>query len=62
MQVLTTASGAVLLLAVLVMALASGLLLALITILVGVAYNLLAAATGGVVVEMAPASRRTPPE
>jgi hypothetical protein len=62
LQVLTAASGAVLLLAVLGMALISGLLLALITILVGVAYNLLAAATGGIVVEMEPATRQTPPE
>lgn len=52
LQVVTSASGAVLALGVLVLALASGLLLALITIFVGLAYNGLAAVTGGVVVEM----------
>lgn len=62
LDVLTTASGAVLLLAVLGIALVSGLFLALITMLVGLAYNLLSAATGGVVVEMAPDTRQTPPE
>lgn len=62
LQVLTEASAAVLLLSVLVMALISGLLLAVITILVGVAYNLLAAATGGVVVEMAAKTQNAPPE
>lgn len=62
LDILTTASGAVLLLAVLGIALVSGLFLALITILVGLAYNLLAAATGGVVVEMTPGTRQTPPE
>jgi len=62
LQVLTSASGAVLLLAVLGMALGSGLFLALVTMLVGVAYNLLAAATGGVVVEMEPATSQTAPE
>jgi hypothetical protein len=51
-QVLTSASGLVLVLAVLVLALVSGFLLAIIIILVGLAYNLLASATGGVVVEM----------
>ncbi|MGC9333302.1 MAG: hypothetical protein ACP5JJ_04080 [Anaerolineae bacterium] len=62
LQVLSAASVAVLLLSVLVMALVSGLLLAVITILVGLAYNLLAAATGGIVVEMAPKSHKAPPE
>jgi hypothetical protein len=62
LQVLTSASVAVLLLSVLLMALATGVLLALITILVGIAYNLLAAATGGVVVEMEPATRPRPRE
>jgi hypothetical protein len=52
LQVVTSASWAVLILAVLALALLSGLLLALITIVVGLAYNGLAAATGGVVVEM----------
>jgi hypothetical protein len=51
-QVLASASGLVLALAVLALALTSGLLLAAIIILVGLAYNLLASATGGVVVEM----------
>lgn len=52
LQVVTSASGAVLILGVLALALLSGFLLALITALVGLAYNGLAAATGGVVVEM----------
>jgi hypothetical protein len=52
LQVVTSASAGVLALSVLVLALASGLILALITIFVGLAYNGLAAATGGVVVEM----------
>jgi hypothetical protein len=51
-QTLASASGLVLALAVLILALVSGLLLAMIIILVGLAYNLLASATGGVVVEM----------
>jgi hypothetical protein len=52
LQVVTSASGAVLALSVLVLALLSGLLLALVTFVVGLAYNGLAAATGGIVVEM----------
>lgn len=52
LQVVTSASGAVLALGVLALALLSGLLLALITLVVGLAYNGLAAATGGIVVEM----------
>jgi hypothetical protein len=52
LQVLTTASGWVLLLVALLLALSAGLLLALIIVLVGLAYNLLAAGTGGLVVEM----------
>jgi hypothetical protein len=52
-QTVTAASLPVLFLSVLGLALLSGAVLALITILVGLAYNLLAAATGGVVVEMA---------
>lgn len=51
-QTLTAASGLVLVLAVLALALVSGFLLAMIVILVGLAYNLLASATGGVVVDM----------
>jgi hypothetical protein len=49
---LASASGLVLALAVLALALVSGFLLAMIVILVGLAYNFLASATGGVVVEM----------
>jgi hypothetical protein len=52
LQVLTAVSVPVLLLVVLVLALAAGLVLALIVILVGLAYNLVAAGTGGLVVEM----------
>jgi hypothetical protein len=62
LQVLTTASGAILLLVVLGLALISGLFLAVIIMLVGLAYNLLAAATGGVIVEMVPGTRQTAPE
>lgn len=52
LQVLTTASLPVLLLAVLAMALVSGAVLAVMIALVGLVYNLLAAGTGGLVVEM----------
>jgi len=52
LQVVTSASGAIVVLLVLALALFSGLLLALTTIIVGIAYNGLAVATGGVVVEM----------
>lgn len=58
LQTLASASGAVLLLVVLGLALTSGLLLAIVIALVGLAYNLLAAATGGIVVEMAAVGRR----
>ena len=51
-QVLATASVPVLVLAVMGMALVSGTLLAGTIALVGLGYNLLAAATGGLVVEM----------
>ncbi|MEJ2211752.1 MAG: hypothetical protein P8129_22325 [Anaerolineae bacterium] len=61
LQVVTGASWAVLILVVLGLALVSGLLLALITIVVGVAYNGLAAATGGVVVEMQALPAKTKP-
>jgi hypothetical protein len=53
LQALASASVLVLFLSVLSLALVSGILLALVISLVGLAYNLLAAATGGVVVEMA---------
>ena len=52
LQKLASASVPVLLLVVLGMALIAGMILAVIIILTGLAYNLLAAATGGVVVEM----------
>jgi hypothetical protein len=52
LEVVTSASWAVLALSVLALALLSGLFLALITLVVGLAYNGLAAATGGIVVEM----------
>lgn len=52
LQGLATVSLPVLLLVVLFLALVAGLVLALIVILVGLAYNLVAAGTGGLVVEM----------
>ena len=52
LQALATASVPVVLLGLLGMALASGLFLAVIIMLTGLAYNLLASVTGGVVVEM----------
>lgn len=58
LQVLTTASLPVLLLAVLAMALVSGAILAVTIALVGLVYNLLAAGTGGLVVEMDSISKR----
>ena len=63
LQVVTSASWAVLALSVLALALLSGLLLALITLVVGLAYNGLAAATGGIVVDMQalPAKEPSPP-
>ena len=53
LQVLETASLPVLFLAVLALALVSGVLLAVIVALVGLAYNLVAAGTGGLMVEVA---------
>jgi hypothetical protein len=53
LQVLGTASLPVLFLAVLALALVSGILLAVMVALVGLAYNLLAAGTGGLIVEVA---------
>ena len=62
LQVLAAASVPVVLLVVLGMALIAGILLAVIIMLTGLAYNLLAATTGGVVVEMsAVAPREKPP-
>ena len=53
LKLLETASLPVLLLAVLALALVSGVLLAVMVALVGLAYNLLAAGTGGLIVEVA---------
>lgn len=58
LQTVVTVSGPVLFLVVLILALLSGALLALIVTLVGLAYNLLASATGGLVVEMAAVQER----
>ncbi len=60
LQVLASASGPLLFLTVLVLALISGALLAVIVILVGLAYNLLAKASGGLVVEMAAVTEKGP--
>ena len=63
LQTVTAASLPVLFLGVLALSLVAGLFLALIIILVGLAYNLLASATGGVVVEMAALGQEeTPPK
>lgn len=53
LQTLSTASYWGFLLVALLLALAAGVALAVIVVLVGLAYNLLAAATGGLIVEMA---------
>ena len=53
LKLLETASLPVLFLAVLALALVSGVLLAVMVALVGLAYNLLAAGTGGLIVEVA---------
>ncbi len=58
LQVLAAVSGWAFLLAVLGLALAAGAVLALAIVLIGLVYNLLAAATGGLVVEMSPIARR----
>lgn len=60
LQALASASGPLLFLTVLVLALISGALLAVIVILVGLAYNLLAKASGGLVVEMAAVTEKGP--
>lgn len=57
LQVVTAASGWMLLLAALLLALLAGLVLAVIIILVGLVYNLVAASTGGLVVEMSTVSQ-----
>jgi len=54
LQSLTEASGWAFFLAAFLLAVAAGVVLAAIIALVGLAYNLLAAATGGLVVEMSP--------
>jgi hypothetical protein len=61
LQILASISGPALFLAVLALSLVSGALLAAIVILVGLAYNLLAAASGGVIVEMT-AVKKEPPQ
>jgi len=58
LQALATVSGWVFLLAVLSFAMAAGAVLAMIVVVIGLAYNLLAAAMGGLVVEMSPIARR----
>lgn len=58
LQGLTSLSVWVFLLAALLMALLAGAVLAVIIILVGLAYNLLAAVTGGLVVEMDTVAKR----
>jgi hypothetical protein len=54
LETVTAASGVTLVLAVLALALVSGLSLAVIVTLVGLAYNMFASATGGLVLEMKP--------
>ena len=61
LQGLAAASVPIMLLVILGMALISGILLAVIIMLTGLAYNLLAAATGGVVVEMSTVAPREKP-
>jgi hypothetical protein len=61
LQTLTAASGWAFLLAALLLALAAGVVLAVVVALVGLAYNLLAGATGGLVMEMT-AAREPEPE
>jgi hypothetical protein len=61
LEIVTSASWAALALAVLALALLSGLLMALITLVVGLAYNGLAKATGGIVVEMQALPPKEPP-
>lgn len=60
LQVLANASAPILFLVVLTLALISGIILAVIIALVGLGYNLLAAATGGLVVEMSDAKEKHP--
>lgn len=60
LQVLTAASAWTFLLAALVLALFAGVVVAAIIALVGLAYNLLATTTGGLVVEMTPVRQSKP--
>ena len=61
LQTVTAASVPLMLLAILGMALVSGVVLAAIIMLAGLAYNLLATTTGGVVVEMRAVEPREKP-
>ena len=60
LQAIGDASWLVVALVVLVLGLLTGLMMASITVLAGLAYNLLATATGGVVVDATAPSRREP--
>jgi hypothetical protein len=62
LQSLTAVSGAALFLTVVALALLSGLVLAAVVILVGLAYNLVARGTGGLIVEMRQVTRPGPVE
>jgi hypothetical protein len=61
LQTLTAVSVPVMLLVILGMALVAGIVLAAIIMLTGLAYNLLASATGGVVVEMSAVTPKESP-
>jgi len=61
LDTVTAASAMTLVLVVLALAVVSGLLLAGIVTLVGLAYNLVASATGGLIVELEPMPGRKPP-
>jgi hypothetical protein len=61
LQTLTAASVPIMLLVILGMALLAGILLAVIIMLTGLAYNLLASATGGVIVEMSAVNTQAKP-
>ncbi len=61
LQTLSAVSVPVMLIVILGMALVSGMVLAAIIMLTGLAYNLLASTTGGVVVEMSAVSQKESP-
>ena len=61
LQTLSAVSVPVMLIVILGMALVSGIVLAVIIMLTGLAYNLLASTTGGVVVEMSAVSQKERP-